>query len=437
MFTFFALWLALPGISLMVPVLKKQITIKPQNPEFYLLGKKINIENQLHYGLDLQGGSHFVFLLQTDKIPKEDVSVAADSVRAIVERRINFFGVSEPQIVLSKNQNEHRLSVDIPGKKDPQEAIKLIGSAAVLDFREYTPKKIKQGTESAYIPKFKKTKLEGRFLKKATLSFDTNKGYPQVAIKFNKEGAKMFAEITKKNLKKPLAIFLDNQLLTMPTVEQEIKNGEAVINGNFTTDEAKKMIVALNSGALPVPIKLIEQKTLEATLGASNIQKSVYAGLVGLFCLAIFMLVLYKKDGVIALVSLGLYAIYSVAAYKTLGIVLTLSGVAGFILSIGMAVDSNILIYERIKEEKRKTVDKKTAVKKGFFAALSAIKDANINTLIVCFVLFNPLNLYFLPEFGVVRGFAATLALGVIMSLFTGVFITKNLLWSIYKINND
>ena len=194
------------------------------------------------------------------------------------------------------------------------------------------------------------------------------------------------------------------------------------------------MINSLNAGALPAPIKLIEQKTVEATLGQANIRQSLLAGVFGLLCVIMFMLILYKKEGLVAFISLMVYTIISLALYKILGIVLTISGIAGFLLSIGMAVDANILIYERIKEEQLLLKDKQIAVRSGFFRALAAIKSANFNTLLVCLILFNPLNLSFLPEFGMVRGFALTLALGVLLGLFTGVFITKNILWRIYKI---
>jgi len=427
------LWLAAPAITLKLPRDKK-LVLKPKELNLNILGRKVEINNQYKLGLDLQGGSHLVFLVDTKKIPKNDIESAVEGARNIIEKRVNFFGVSEPSIYLLNDRGTYKISVDIPGNKNPKEAIKQIGKIAKLDFREYFTREVKQGTVSAQMPYFLPTKLGGQFLQRAALVFDQQGGKPQVSLSFNKEGRRLFAEITKRNVQKPLAIFLDGQLLTAPIVQQEIRDGQAVITGSFTVEEAKILVNSLNAGALPAPIRLLEQKTVEATLGQANIQKSIFAGLLGLVFVVVFMIVVYKKEGLIATISLLAYAILSLAIYKTLGIVLTISGIAGFLLSIGMAVDANILIYERIKEEKKLLHDQQRAVRSGFFRALGAIKSANLNTLLVCFVLFNPLNFAFLPSFGMVRGFALTLALGVLLGLFTGVFITKNILWKIYKI---
>lgn len=427
-------WLILPPFSFNIPKYNKTLVLKPEKIEVQIFGKTLGINNKYRLGLDLQGGSHLVFAIDTSGFSNEDKVSAAEASRNIIEKRINFFGVSEPEVYLLKERNNYKVSVDIPGNKNPQQAIAQIGKTAQLEFREYQVKETKQGTESAQVPYFAPTQLNGQYLKKATLVFDQQSGKPQISIGFNKEGSRLFKEITAKNVQKPLAIFLDEQLLTAPMVQQPITDGNAVITGEFTVEEAKALINSLNAGALPAPIKLIEQKTIEATLGQENIRQSLFAGLFGLLCVVVFMMVVYKKEGLVALVSLLVYAVISLALYKVLGIVLTISGIAGFLLSIGMAVDANILIYERIKEEKLLLKDEKTAVRSGFFRALSAIKSANFNTILVCLILFNPLNFSFLPEFGAVRGFALTLALGVLLGLFTGVFITKNILWRVYKI---
>lgn len=427
-------WLVLPPLSFKVPQYNKTLVLKPEKIEARVLGKTLSINNEYRLGLDLQGGSHLVFAIDTSGFKNEDKISAVEASRNIIEKRINFFGVSEPEVYLLKEGNNYKVSVDIPGNKNPQQAIAQIGKTAQLEFREYRVKETKQGTESAQVPYFAPTKLNGQYLKKATLVFDQQSGKPQIGISFNKDGSNLFKEITAKNVQKPLAIFLDEQLLTAPTVQQPIADGNAVITGEFTVEEAKALINSLNAGALPAPIKLIEQKTVEATLGQENIRQSLFAGLFGLLCVVVFMVAIYKKEGLVAFVSLLVYAVISLALYKVLGIVLTISGIAGFLLSIGMAVDANILIYERIKEEKLLLKDEKTAVRSGFFRALSAIKSANFNTILVCLILFNPLNFSFLPEFGAVRGFALTLALGVLLGLFTGVFITKNILWRVYKI---
>lgn len=433
-FSLALLWVAIPDLTIKLPGTSRKIVIKQKDPSFTLFGNKITIPNKLNFGLDLQGGSHLVFKLDTSKTPQKDVEDAVNAARNNIEKRINLFGVSEASITVLQSNKTHRIAVDLPGKKDPQEAIDLVGKTAQLEFGEYATTTIKQGTGSAEIPYFTKTKLTGKYLQRAQLVFDQQNGKPQISLLFNKEGAKLFGELTKKNISKPLGIILDGEVVTAPVVQQEIKTGEAVITGTFTVEEGKKIVNALNAGALPVPVRLVEQKTVEATLGKSNIQKSVLAGLLGLLFVSVFMVVIYKKEGLVALISLLLYTIYSIAIYKLLGITLTLSGIAGFILSIGMAVDANILIYERIKEEKLKQKDKQRAVTVGYFHALNAIKSANMNTLLVCFVLFNPFNLSFLPLFGMVRGFALTLAIGVLLGLFTGVFVTKNILWKLYNI---
>jgi preprotein translocase subunit SecD len=430
------LWIAIPATSLSLPGTNKKIIIKTNNPAIALFGKTIVVPNQLRFGLDLQGGSHLVFELDTKKTPSTDILRAVEAARNNIEKRINLFGVSEATVMVLKNNNTYKIAVDMPGQKNPQAAIDLIGKVAQLEFGEYATQTVKQGTQSAEIPYFTKTKLTGKYLQKAQLVFDQQNGKPQISLLFNSEGAKLFGALTKKNINKPLGIILDNQVITAPVVQQEIKTGQAVITGTFTVEEGNKIVNALNAGSLPVPVKLIEQRTVEATLGKSNIQKSVLAGALGLVFVSIFMVVLYGKEGLVALVSLTIYTIFSIALYKLLGVVLTLSGIAGFILSIGMAVDANILIYERIKEEKLKQKSQQRAIVVGYFSALSAIKAANMNTLLVCFVLFNPFNLTFLPLFGMVRGFALTLALGVLLSLFTGVFITKNILWKLYKISS-
>jgi len=431
----FLLWLSIPPLSIQVPFLNKKIVVKPTVFRVPFLNKDVNMVRALKLGLDLQGGSRLVFLLDTAKIKKENVPAAVSAARDIIERRINFFGVNEPQLSLLKNGSDYKVVIELPGVKDPAQTAKTIGQTAQLGFAASSEKIVKEGTQSATIPSFIATKLTGAYLKKSSLVFDQKSGSPQVGLQFNKEGARLFAEITKKNKQKPLAIFLDNQLLTAPVVQDEIKDGNAVISGNFTIEEAKILVNQLNAGALPVPVRLVEQKTIEPTLGRENVQKSVTAGAVGLLSVIVFMVVVYRKNGILATISLLLYALYSVFIFQLSAIVLTLSGIAGFLLSIGMAVDSNILIYERIKEEKIENSDTALATRLGFEKALKAIKQANINTLLVAAVLFNPFNFSFLPISGSVRGFSLTLAIGVVLSLLTGVLVVKNILWSVYKID--
>jgi preprotein translocase subunit SecD len=302
-----------------------------------------------------------------------------------------------------------------------------------LQFKELGQANVVATSTPVFLQLTKDTGLSGIHITKATIEFDSQTGKPQVGLKFNKQGADLFAQITKRNIGKPVGIFLDNLPLTTPVVQSEILDGSAVISGTFTTDEAKKLVIAINSGALPLPIKLVEQKNIGPTLGEIEVEKSIYAGTIGLVMVLLFMIIYYGRLGLIASLALIIYGLISLFIFKAIPVVLTLPGVAGFILSIGMAVDSNILIFERIKEEQRKGKSFDVSVKLGFGRAIDTIKDANVTTLTVAFILFNPLNWQFLPQFGMVRGFALTLAIGVGTSLFTGVVITKRLINIFYK----
>jgi len=384
-------------------------------------------------GLDLKGGSNLIFEANTSKVKKEDLIDALNSARDVIERRVNYFGVTEPQIQTIKSGNIYRLSVDLPGISNYEEAIKLIGQTAQLTFKELPDGKIAT-TTPIFLQLTKDTGLTGIHISKSTIEFDSQTGKPQVGLKFNKRGTELFAVITKRNIGKPVGIFLDNIPLTTPVVQTAILDGSAVITGNFTTDEAKKLTIAINSGALPLSIKLVEQKNIGPSLGETEVRKSVYAGTIGLVMVLLFMIIYYGRLGFIASLALIIYGLISLFIFKAIPLVLTLPGVAGFILSIGMAVDSNILIFERIKEEQRKGKSFDIAVRLGFGRAIDAIKDANITTLTVAFILFNPLGWEFLPQFGMVRGFALTLAIGVGTSLFTGVVITKRLITMFYKV---
>lgn len=400
--------------------------------EFNVFGINFKKDFTTKLGLDLKGGSSLIFEANTAKVKKEDLNDALNSARDVIERRINFFGVTEPQIQTVKTGDKYRLNVDLPGINNYEEAIKLIGQTAQLTFRELPGEKIATNTP-IFLQLTKDTGLSGIHILKSTVEFDSQTGKPQVGLKFNQKGTELFASITKRNIGKQVGIFLDNIPLTTPNVQTEIPDGSAVITGNFTTDETKKLVIAINSGALPLPIKLVEQKNIGPSLGEVEVRKSVYAGAVGLIMVLLFMIIYYGRLGFIASLGLLIYGLISLFIFKAIPLVLTLPGVAGFILSIGMAVDSNILIFERIKEEQRKGRSFDIAVRLGFGRAIDAIKDANVTTLTVAFILFNPLNWEFLPQFGMVRGFALTLAIGVGTSLFTGVVITKRLIDMFYK----
>ncbi len=432
------IWIDLPqDLHIKVPFGKKKIefTINPLNIDWNLFGMRIRRNFTTKLGLDLKGGSHLVFETDTSKLKSQDVADAISSARDIIEKRVNFFGIAEPVVQTVKSGATYRISVDLPGVQDVATAVQLIGRTAQLSFNEETPvTDPRQATESSIFNRLTTfTGLSGKHIKKASVDFDNQTGKPVVALEFTSEGAQIFADVTARNINKPVAIVVDNFIISAPMVKQAISEGHAVIQGEFGIEEAKKLAISINSGALPVPVKLIEQRNIGPTLGQVEINKSVYAGLIGLLMVLIFMVGYYGKLGLIASLALLIYGLISFAIFRAVPIVLTLPGVAGFILSIGMAVDSNILIFERIKEEVRKGKAFEVASRLGFGRAIDAIKDANLTTLTVAFILFNPLNWNFLPQFGMVRGFALTLAIGVATSLFTGVVITKRLIDFFYQ----
>ena len=427
-------FIALFFIAILID-LPKNSKIKPLVIDVSIFGKKIHKEFDTKLGLDLRGGSHLVFEADVSKINSSDRADALESARNIIEQRVNFFGVSEPNVQTSQSGASQRIIVDLPGLENVEEAVRHIGQTAQLTFREEASVSAEIATQSSILARLtKETGLTGEHVKKATVQFDSSgKGGPSVGLNFDKEGAKRFEEITGRNVGKPVAIVIDNQLISAPTVQQKITGGQAVITGQFSVDDAKSLAVAINSGALPVSVKLIEQRTIGPTLGKEAVEKSIIAGVIGLSTVILFMVVYYRRLGIIASIALVVYGLISFAIFRTIPVVLTLPGIAGFILSIGMAVDSNILIFERIKEEQRKGKDFDLSLKLGFGKAIDAIKDANIATLLVAFILFNPFNWDFFPQFGLIRGFALTLSIGVITSLFTGIIITRRLIETFYR----
>lgn len=439
LFLVFALiiWIDLPEqypVKFNLAGRKVDFVLRPPSITINQNGKIFTKEVKTSLGLDLKGGSHLVFEADTSKVAAVDLQDALNSARDIIERRVNLFGVSEPVVQTIKSGNVYRISVDLPGADDVSQAVSLIGQTAQLTFKEEGNYDEKIATAAPSIYKLNKdTGLAGKHVKKASVTFNNQDGQPQVALEFNPTGAKIFADVTKRNVGKQVGIFIDYFPISAPVVQQPITDGNAVISGSFTVDEAKQLAISINSGALPVPIKLVAQSNIGPTLGVAEIQKSVYAGIIGLAMVLVFMVAYYGRLGVIASMALIIYGLISFAIFRLIPIVLTLPGIAGFILSIGMAVDTNILIFERIKEEVRKGKKTDIAIRLGFGRAIDAIKDANVTTLIVAFILFNPLNWEFLPQFGLVRGFALTLAIGVATSLFTGIVITKRLINWFYK----
>jgi len=392
--------------------------------------KKFN----LTLGLDLAGGSHLVFEADTSKISDEKKKTSLSSLKDVIERRVNLFGIAEPNVQTSNFEGKDRIVVELPGIKDTKQAVDLIGKTAQLLFAsvelpDSTPSAITVDTNNqeqefvAMIP----TDLTGADLAESSVTFDQTGGQPSVSLTFTKEGGEKFAKITEENLGKRVAIILDNEIISSPTVQEKITGGQAQITGNFTLDEAKKLSIQLNAGALPVPITLIEERTVGATLGVESVAKSVKAGIVGIFMVCLFMVLAYGRFGIIADLGLIVFGVLTLALYKLMGVVLTLPGIAGFLLSVGMAVDSNILIFERYKEEKgQRSVA--NALEVSFGRAWDSIRDANIATLVTAFILANPLDWSFLHTSGPVRGFAITLAIGIGISLFTGIVVSRNLL---------
>lgn len=387
----------------------------------------------LTLGLDLRGGSHLVYkadLSQKDPSQSDDDAMAG--VLDKIERRINAYGVTEPII---QRQGHDRILVQLPGVKDIDEAISLVGQTAQLDFREMEYDEVGEMVlDEEGNPKWiealavdgegEEKVLTGKYLKpnaSPVLHPQTNE--PEVAFEWDAEGALLFEQITKRNLHKPLGIFLDDELISAPTVQAIIKE-KGVITG-LNLEEARMLAIQLNSGSLDVPLTIIQEQDVDATLGADSLQKSLIAGAIGLALVMIFMILYYSVSGVVAVCALLIYGVLLVAIFKLVPITLTLPGMAALILSIGMAVDANVLIFERMKDELRSGRTLGAAVEAGFNRAWPAIRDSNITTFIACAILY-----WFGGTLGafMVRGFALTLFIGVALSMFSAIVVTRTFL---------
>lgn len=382
-------------------------------------------------GLDLVGGSHLVYEVDMKDVAEADRASVMNGLKDVIERRVNLFGVSEPQVVTAKSGNSYRLIVELAGIKDVGAAIKQIGATPFLYFAEEGQAanaisiQTNKGAVNAsstpttltYIP----TNLTGRYVKGAQLDFNQTTGQPEVILIFNDDGAKIFDQMTTKNVGKTLAVFLDNNLITAPRVNERISGGRAQITGNFTLVEARQLVERFNAGALPAPINLVSQQTVGASLGTDSLNKTLFAGLIGTLLVIIFMLIYYRMLGLFSAIALVIYTILILSIFKLLGVTMTLAGIAGLILSIGMAVDANILIFERSKEELKKGINRTTAINEGFRRAWPSIRDSNITTIITSLVLYNLTSSF-------IRGFALSLLLGVVLSMFSAITITRTLL---------
>jgi len=396
-------------------------------------------------GLDLRGGTHLVYEADLSNIKNEDYESSMQGLRDVIERRVNLFGVEEPVVQVQKNADQYRLIVELAGVKDPAEAIKMIGETPYLEFKEQRNKEETQvildkqkeieGKSKEEIveipdwqlafedPYFQATPLTGKYLKKADLGFDQTTSKPLVLLEFNEEGAKIFEELTEKNIGKILAIYIDNALISAPTVQDKISGGKAQITGNFTVEEARTLARNLSAGALPVPITLISQQTVGPTLGAISLQDSLKAGLFGFLAVVIFMIIFYRMPGFLASIALVIYVFLILAVFKIIPVTLTLAGIAGFLLSMGMAVDANILIFSRMREELKEGKSHLAAIEEGTQRAWPSIRDGNFTTILVGLILF---------AFGTsfVKGFALTLVIGNLIGMLTAIFITNNFLKS-------
>ena len=377
------------------------------------------IKKPTSLGLDLVGGSRLTLEAQTSATIKKITPEIMDSLQYAIENRVNALGVGETTV---QKIGEKRLMIEIPNISDTTKAKEFLGETAELEFKK--PNGINENGEIIW----ESTGLTGKDLKKALVGSSPGNGEWVVSIEFNQEGAKKFANLTRQLVGQQMAIFFNGELKSAPRVNEEITGGHAQItggDGGFEYQEVKNMVDLLNAGALPVGAEIIEENSVGPTLGADSIQKSKVAGAIGLALVMIFMILYYRAPGAISCIALMIYSIIVFAIFKIIPVTLTLAGIAGFVLSIGMAVDANILIFERTKEELRAGRSLFTAINSGFERAFTSIFDSNMTTIITCAIL------YALGT-GVVKGFALTLAIGVLVSMFSAITVTKNFMHLVF-----
>ncbi|MCD6413067.1 MAG: protein translocase subunit SecD [Elusimicrobia bacterium] len=394
---------------------------KKRSPDEIKTGKILKL------GLDLQGGTRLLLEVETDKVKSSERSDVVERALEIIRNRVDQFGVSEPLIV---KQGQKWIVVQLPGIKDPQKAIEIIGKTALLEFKIVSDKTDTENVPNGFevLPQKDGGKLivkstaeiTGAYLKNARVEIGGQYNLPYISLEFTKDGAKKFAKITGDNINKRLAIVLDNVIQSAPVIRTRIPDGRAIIEGMFTLDEAKYLAIILRAGALPAPVKIIENRTIGPTLGSDSIKKGARAALYGFIIVCIFMLLHYKKAGILAVIALFLDLLILPAAMILIDATLTLPGIAGIVLTIGMAVDANVLIFSRIREELKAGKTPLVAIDSGYSKALSTILDANITTLIAAIFLF---------QFGSgpIKGFAVTLVFGIAASMFTAIFVTHTI----------
>lgn len=399
------------------------------NPNFGQ-AKPFYQNHQFRLGLDLSGGSHLVYKADLSSIGDADKDDLMESLRNVIERRVNLFGVSEPVVQVQSSSffsgGEERLIVDLPGVTDVEEATKMIGETPLLEFKveapEGTPQKATVDENGQVVldlsSQFVSTELTGRYLKRASLTFNPNTREPMVSLEFDETGKNLFAQITKTNVGKIVAIYLDGQIISAPVVREEITAGEAVISGSMNPTEAKELVGRLNSGSLPVPISLVSKQTIGASLGSEAVASGIKAAIIGFILVALFLILWYRLPGLVSVLALCMFVFIVLAIFKLIPVTLTAAGIAGFIISMGLAVDANVLIFERIKEEMRSGKNIKDAVRLGFDRAWLSIRDSNTSSIITAILLF---------WFGttLIKGFALTLGIGVTVSLFSAITLTR------------
>jgi protein-export membrane protein SecD len=388
--------------------------------------------------LDLSGGTHLVYKADVSQVDATELKNSMDALRDVIERRVNVFGVSEPIVQVQNggfsSAGEERLIVDLPGVTDVSKAVEMIGQTPMLEFRTENPDKNATPvakidndgnvTLDQYESKYIKTDLTGRYLDKAILEFNQTTGEPTVSLQFDPEGAVLFEKITGENVGKTVAIFLDGAPISIPNVNEAISGGKAQITGSFTPTEAKTLVGRLNSGALPVPISLISTQTIGPSLGAQATSNGVKAAIIGFLVIALFLIIWYRLPGMIAVVALSMYIVIMLSIFKIVPVTLTAAGIAGFIISIGIAVDANVLIFERVKEELRKGEGILDSIHHGFKRAWLSVRDSNISSIITAIILF---------WFGtsLIKGFALVFLIGVVVSMISAISITRLFLYSL------
>jgi len=410
---------------------------------YFVYSTQVSGSKPFRLGLDLSGGSHLVFSADISKLDPADISASMAALRDDVEKRVNTFGVSEPLVqteqgaALSSKESAYKLIVELPGVTDPDQAAAAIGATPELDFRVATAKDVQAfqasstsftsttSEQAAYVALFKPTGLNGSMVGHSNVLFDQTTGAPEVGLNFTSEGRTLFDTITKEHKGDYVGIFLDGNLIEAPTVREEIPNGQAVISGSFTLDQAQTLVRNLNFGALPVPIKLISTQTVGASLGEAAVNGGIKSGIVAFIIIGLFLLFWYRLPGLVALIALAIYSVLMLVLFKLIPVTLTAAGIAGFIITIGMAVDANILIFERMKEELNSGRGIWDAMHEGFARAWLSIRDSNISSIITGLILF-----YF-GSTSIVTGFALVFVIGVFVSMFTAITASRMLLYAV------